>query len=69
MVIRLNDPGHVDDLCAHFRRAGLLAERVSENAVEVMRSENTTRDQDRHEIAIHLRVYEVENPGVVAEVD
>jgi hypothetical protein len=62
MLIRVNDNALVDDLCAHYRRSGFHAEPVDGDMIEVHRQDAPTRDQERREVLMHLRVWEAVNP-------
>ena len=66
MLIQLDDHALVDDLCAHFARSGFTARPVGAGAAEVARPIPSTEDQDRREILLHLRVWQIVNPDVEA---
>lgn len=63
MLLRLDDPALVDDLCAHYTRSGFTAEWVGGCMVEVRRPDAPSRAQAEREIALHLRVWEAMQPG------
>ena len=67
MLIRLANHALVDDLCAHYRRSGFRAESVGAGLVEVAREDAPTREQERQEMLMHLRVWEIINPDARAE--
>jgi hypothetical protein len=68
MLIRIDDPTLVDDLCAHFRRSAFVAEAVGGGMVEVTRPDVADPVQaDRH-IAMHLDVWRITNPDCEAEI-
>jgi len=58
----------VNDLCAHYTRSGFTAESVGGGMVEVTRLDAPTEAQQRREVLLHLRVWEVLNPGVSVTV-
>jgi hypothetical protein len=62
MVICVTDRALVDELCAHFRRAGLTAERVGGSMVAVAGADAPSVDQERREIAAHLQVFRLIHP-------
>ncbi len=62
MLIRLDDATRIDDLCAHYRRSGYLVERMGGSLVDVTRKAAPTPEQERHEVLLHLRVWEALNP-------
>jgi hypothetical protein len=68
MHIRLDDPTLVDDLCAHYRRSGFAAERVDGGRVEVALADAPSREQERLEVLLHLRVWEAVNPDARGEL-
>jgi hypothetical protein len=63
MLIRIDDHSLVDDLCAHYRRSGFEAESVGGGMIEAGRSDAPDADQERREVLMHLRVWEVTHPG------
>jgi hypothetical protein len=68
MHIWLDDPTLVDDLCAHYRRSGFAAERVGGGRVEVALADAPSREQERLEVLLHLRVWEAVNPDARGEL-
>jgi hypothetical protein len=68
MLLRIDDYSLVDDLCAHFRRSGFHAESVGGAMIEVARPDAPTEDQERREVLMHLRVWEVTHPEAHAEL-
>ena len=68
MLIRLDDNTLVDDLCAHYRRSGFRVEPVGGGMVDIGREDAPTPEQERHEIMLHLRVWEAVNPDVRGEL-
>ena len=68
MLIRLEDNTLVDDLCAHYRRSGFDVESVGGGMIEVARADAPTSEQERHEVLIHLRVWEAVNPDARGEL-
>ena len=67
MLIRTDDHSFVDDLCAHYRRSGFHAESVGGGMIEVARPDAADEEQERREVIMHLRVWEVSNPNAHAE--
>ena len=63
MLIRLDDPTFVDDLCEHFRRSGFTAHRAGGRMVEVASADAPTRRQADREILTHLEIWRIINPG------
>ena len=68
MLIRVSDSSLVDDLCAHFRRAGFRADLAGERVIQVARSDAPTPEQERREIDIHLQVWQVTHPAATVEL-
>jgi hypothetical protein len=68
MLIRLNDNTLIDDLCAHYKRSGFRVEHMGGGMVEVAREDAPTPEQERHEVLLHLRVWEAVNPDVRGEL-
>jgi hypothetical protein len=68
MLIRIDDTELVDDLCVHFRRSGFEIEHVGGGMVEVRRGDAPSREQERHEVLLHLRVWQVINPAANGEL-
>lgn len=63
MLIRLDDPTLVDDLCAHFQRSGFTADPAGGRMVDVDRPDAPTRPQAESEIRMHLEIWRLINPG------
>jgi hypothetical protein len=68
MLIRLDEQALVEDLCAHFRRSGFSAESVGGAMAEVGSPDAANGDEARRAIAQHLRVWQIANPDVRAEL-
>ena len=68
MLIRLDDNSLVDDLCAHYRRSGFRVEPMGGGMVDVARENAPTPEQERHEVLLHLRVWEAVNPNARGEL-
>ena len=68
MLIRLDDTTLIDDLSAHYRRSGFKVEHVGGGMVEVRREDAPTREQERNEVVLHLRVWQAVNPGAPTEL-
>lgn len=63
MLISLDDPEFVNELCTHFTRSGFGAEPVGGGMIEVARDDAPNPGQERLEIVLHLRLWEVMNPA------
>jgi hypothetical protein len=68
MLIRTDDHTLVDDLRAHYRRSGFHAESVGGGMLEVRRLDAPDPEQERREVLMHLRVWEVTHPGSHVEL-
>jgi hypothetical protein len=68
MLIRLEDHPLVDNLCAHYRRSGFRVESVGGGMIDVGRDQAPSPEQERNEVLMHLRVWQLANPGVHAEL-
>jgi hypothetical protein len=68
MLIRLDDPVLVEDLCAHFKRSGFTVERVGGGMIEVGRPDVPVPEQAGREIALHARVWEAMHPDARVEL-
>jgi hypothetical protein len=68
MLIRIDDQALVDDLRAHFRRSGFTAEGVGGGMVEVTKPDALDAVQERREISMHLRVWEIANTEANAQL-
>jgi hypothetical protein len=64
--LRVDDDTLVDDLCAHYRRSDFRAEAVGGGVVEIARPD-VSREQERREVLMHLRVWDVLHPEARAE--
>jgi hypothetical protein len=67
MLIRFDDLTLVDQLCAHFSRAGFVVERAGGRMIVVTRPDAPTEGQAEREIRLHLELWRVFNPGQEAE--
>lgn len=67
--IQVADDALVEDLCAHFVRSSFTATSVGDAMVEVRRPGAATLDQERREVLLHLRVWEIVNPGVAVTLE
>jgi hypothetical protein len=63
VLITIENPEYVSDVCAHFTRSGFQAQQVSTEAIEVRRDDAPTAHQERLEVDLHLRVWEAMNPS------
>jgi hypothetical protein len=68
MLIRTDDHSLVDDLCAHYRRSGFHVQSVDGGMIEIARPDASNREQERREVLMHLRVWEVTNLDAHVEV-
>ena len=68
MLIRIDDHTLVDDLCAHYRRSGFIADRVGGGMIAVARPDAPDDARARDEVRLHLRVWKIANPDVDAEL-
>ena len=68
MLIRIDDQSLVEDLCAHYRRSGFDAGTVGGGMIEVARRDAPDEAQERREVQLHLRVWEVTHPDVRVEL-
>jgi hypothetical protein len=67
MLIRIDDPTRLDELCVHYRRSGFHAETVGGRMLEVSRPDAPTGDQEHREVRMHLRVWRVLHRSVPVE--
>ena len=67
MLVLLDDPAFVDDLCAHFRRSGFTADPVEGRMVEVELQDAPSRAQADAEIRVHLLLWQILNPDTGVE--
>jgi hypothetical protein len=68
LLLRLDDPALVDDLCAHYRRSGFTAEPVGGGMVKVRRVDAPDTAQERREVLMHLHVWKIIHPDAGAEL-
>jgi hypothetical protein len=68
MLITLHDHALVQDLCAHFTRSGFGAEPVGGGMVEITRADAPSLEQEQREVELHLRVWQVANPGAAVDL-
>jgi hypothetical protein len=68
MLIYVSDTELVDELCAHYDRSGFRAKAVGGGMVELDRPDAPSVEQGRREITMHLRIWEILNPGRTVEV-
>ena len=59
LLIQVGDQSFVDEFCAHFTRSGFTIERAGGSMVQVYRLDAPTRDQERLEVTLHVRVWHV----------
>jgi hypothetical protein len=68
MRIHVDDHALVNELCTHFARSGFTAGSVGGGVIEIARPDATSDDQERREVLLHLRVWEIVNPGAAVTV-
>ena len=68
MLIRLDDITLVEELCAHYRRSGFRVEPMGGGMIDVAKENAPTPEQERHEILLHLRVWDAVNPESKGEL-
>ena len=68
MRVLIEDPTFLNDLCAHFRRAGFTADPVDEGMADVDRPDAPTPQQAAAEIRVHLQLWRILNPDQRAEL-
>jgi hypothetical protein len=68
MLIRVRDYALLNDLCVHFRRSGFEVESIGDCMIEVGRPDAPDESQELREVLIHLRVWQVINPGGRIEI-
>ena len=68
MFLLLEDHALVDDLCAHYRRSGFTAEPVGDGMVELRRPDAPNPEQERREVRMHLRIWEIIRPDASADL-
>jgi hypothetical protein len=68
MLIRLEDNTLIEDLSVHYRRSGFLVEHLGGGLIDVARADAPTPEQERHEVLLHLRVWEAVTPDGRAEL-
>ena len=67
MLVLLDDLELVDDLCAHFRRAGFTADPAGGRMVELGLRDAPSQKQEENEIRVHLQLWRILNPGQAVE--
>ena len=67
MLIRVDDHALVENLCAHCTRSGFGAEPLGGGIIDVVRADAPDAGQERREVMLHLRVWEIVHPGVQVE--
>lgn len=63
MLVHVTDHALVGDLIAHYVRSGFVATGVGGGFVEVVRPDAPDLDQEQREIVLHLKIWEILNPG------
>lgn len=67
VLIRVEDPGLVDDLYRHFLRSGFDVELVGGRMIDVSKPDGVGPTSERDAVTAHLAVWRVSNPGVSVE--
>jgi hypothetical protein len=68
MLIRVDQAAFVDDLCAHFRRSGFIADPAGRRTVHVEKPDARSYQRAETEILSHLKVWQLRNPDGVVEL-
>jgi len=68
MLIQLEDTALVVDLCAHYTRSGFTAEPVGGGMVEVGHPGARSAEEERREVLMHLRVWDLIHPEAGARL-
>jgi hypothetical protein len=68
LLIRIDNPDLIDNLSVHFTRSGFSVERAGGAMIDVRRDDAPTPEQERHEVLLHLRVWQVINPETHGEL-
>jgi hypothetical protein len=63
MLVHVTDDELVDDLIAHYVRSGFVATGVGGGVVEILRPDAPDVGQEQREITLHLKLWEILNPG------
>jgi hypothetical protein len=66
MLIHLDHPAPVYDLCAHFNRSGFKAEPCGGAMICVTRPDAPSPEQERREVLLHLTVWDAMRPDAPA---
>jgi hypothetical protein len=69
MLIRLENPSKVDDLCLHYQRSGFVAERVGSGAVRIRQPDAPSSTDERLAIRMHLCIWNLSNPDTVTRLN
>jgi hypothetical protein len=64
MLVHIDDPTRVNDLCEHYRRASFQAEPVGGSMVRIDLDAAPTPEHARREAEMRLRIWEALNPDV-----
>jgi hypothetical protein len=67
MLIRLDDPSLVDDLCAHYRRSAFVADPAGGSMILVEKLDAASVEQAEKEIRMHLHVWQLMYPDAGVE--
>jgi hypothetical protein len=65
MLMRLDNPWLIDDLCAHYARSGFLVLRMGGSMIEVRRPTAGSEREEVRMIEMHQRMWDVCNPGAL----
>jgi hypothetical protein len=68
LILNVENPEFVDDLCAHYRRSSFTAEHVGGGMIEVgVPDPVAVAREERREIVVHLRIWQIMNPEAMVE--
>jgi len=67
MLIRLDDPTLVDDLCDHFRNSGFFAHPAGGSMVVVEKPDALNYQHSERELRMHLHVWQLMYPDAGVE--
>ena len=68
MFIQISESAFLEDLCAHFIRAGFAVAESDGTMIHVTREDAPSSDQERREVELHLAVWRARNPAVAVQL-
>ena len=68
MRLRTGDPTLLDDLRAHFERAGFAVESTGDADLDVRRPDAPSAEQEAREIELHLKIWRATQTGTWVEL-